>query len=78
MFNKIFPQVLGIGIIMGPLISFLESIAIAKAFGKFIYIVLFFQLNVVVITMTLLQHDRMAMKLNQVKNWWQLVSGRDI
>ena len=28
------PQVLGIGIIMGPLISFLESIAIAKAFGK--------------------------------------------
>ena len=29
-------QVLGIGIIMGPLISFLESIAIAKAFGKFV------------------------------------------
>ena len=37
---------------MGPLISFLESIAIAKAFGKFVYIIL--QLDVVVTTMMLL------------------------
>lgn len=29
-------QILGIGIVMGPLISFLESIAIAKAFGKLV------------------------------------------
>ena len=37
---------------MGPLISFLESIAIAKAFGKFIYIVVL-HLDVVVITILL-------------------------
>lgn len=31
-------QNLGIGILVAPLIGFLESIAIAKAFGEFTYI----------------------------------------